>query len=53
MSMNKIDQIYSSSNSIKDYSRSYLEYLASVLNNISLTDIEKFVGVLLEARNKE
>ena len=53
MSMNKIDQIYSSSNSIKDYSRSYLEYLASVLNNISLTDIEKFVEVLLEARERE
>ena len=51
--MNKIDQIYSSSNSIKDYSRSYLEYLAYVLNNISLTDIEKFVEVLLEARERE
>ena len=51
--MNKIDQIYSNSNSIKDYSRSYIKYLASVLNNISLTDIEKFVEVLLEARERE
>ena len=50
--MNKIDQIYSSSNSIKDYSRSYMQYLASVLKSISLTDIEKFVEVLLEARER-
>ena len=53
MSMNKIDQIYSGSNSIKDYSRSYMQYLASVLKSISLTDIEKFVEVLLEARERE
>lgn len=51
--MNKIDQIYSSSNSIKDYSRSYMQYLTSVLKNISLTDIEKFVSVLLEARERQ
>ena len=51
--MNKIDQIYTNSNSIKDYSRSYMQYLASVLKSISLTDIEKFVEVLLEARERE
>ena len=51
--MNKIDQIYSNSNSIKDYSRSYMQYLTSVLKSISLTDIEKFVEVLLEARERE
>ena len=51
--MNKIDQIYSDSNSIKDYSRSYMQYLTSVLKSISLTDIEKFVEVLLEARERE
>ncbi len=50
--MNKIDQIYSNSNSIKDYSRSYMQYLTSVLKSISLTDIEKFVEVLLEARER-
>ena len=53
MPMNKIDQIYSESLSIKDYSKSYIDYLSSVLSNISLTDIEKFVGVLLEARERE
>ena len=51
--MNNIDQIYSESHSINDYSRSYIDYLSSVLNNISLTDIEKFVEVLLEARERE
>ena len=53
MPMNNIDQIYSESFSIKDYSKSYIDYLSSVLNNISLTDIEKFVEVLLEARERE
>jgi D-sedoheptulose 7-phosphate isomerase len=51
--MNKIDQIYSESLSINDYSKSYIDYLSSVLNNISLTGIEKFVEVLLEARERE
>jgi len=51
--MNNIDQIYSESLSINDYSRSYIDYLSSVLNNISLTDIKKFVEVLLEARERE
>ena len=53
MPMNNIDQIYSESLSIKDYSKSYIDYLSSVLNNISLKDIEKFVEVLLEARERE
>jgi len=51
--MNNIDQIYSESLSINDYSRSYIDYLSSVLNNISLTDIEKFIEVLLEAKERE
>ena len=51
--MNNIDRIYSESFSLKDYSRSYIQYLASVLNSISLTDIEKFVEVLLQARERE
>ena len=53
MPMNNIDQIYSESLSINDYSKSYIDYLSSVLNNISLKDIEKFVEVLLEARERE
>ena len=53
MPMNNIDQIYSKSLNINDYSRSYIDYLSSVLNNISLTDIEKFVEVLIDARERE
>ena len=53
MPMNNIDQIYSESLSIKDYSKSYIDYLSSVLSNISLIDIEKFVEVLLEARERQ
>ena len=53
MPMNNIDQIYSESLSIKDYSKSYIDYLSSVLSNISLTDIEKFVEVLIDARERE
>ena len=51
--MNKLDQIYSESLSINDYSKSYLDYLPSVLNSIALSDIEKFIEVLLEARERE
>ena len=51
--MNKLDQIYSESLSINDYSKSYINYLTSVLNSISLADIKKFVEVLLEARERE
>ena len=52
MAMNKIDQIYSESLSINDYSKSYIDYLTSVLNSIALSEIEKFVEVLLEARER-
>ena len=41
--MNKLDQIYSESLSINDYSKSYIDYLTSVLNSIALSDIEEFV----------
>ena len=52
MLMNKLDQIYSESLSINDYSKSYIDYLTSVLNSISLSDIEKFIKVLLESRER-
>jgi len=52
MTKNKIDQIYSESLSINDFSKSYIDYLTSVLNSIALSDIEKFVEVLLEARER-
>ena len=51
--MNKLDQIYSESLGINDYSKSYINYLTSVLNSISLAEIKKFVEVLLEARERD
>jgi D-sedoheptulose 7-phosphate isomerase len=50
--MNNIDKIFSSSNSISDYSKSYLEHLTTVLNGISLAAIDNFVKILLEARER-
>tara|TARA_B110000008_G_C16978790_1_gene567365 strand:- start:7772 stop:8380 length:609 start_codon:yes stop_codon:yes gene_type:complete len=51
--MNNIDRIFKESNGIKDYSKSYLEYLGSVLKKISSNSIEDFVNVLLDARERE
>lgn len=50
--MNKLDEIFSKEKTIKDFSKSYLDYLSSVLGKISLDDIEKFVKTLLVAREK-
>ena len=50
--MNNVDKIFNNSNSVNDYSKSYLEYLNTVLNGISLTAIDDFVKVLLEARER-
>ena len=50
--MNNIDKIFSNSNCISDYSKSYLEHLTTVLNGISLAAIDNFVKILLEARER-
>jgi len=50
--MNNVDKIFNNSNSVNDYSKSYLEYLNTVLKGISLTAIDDFVKVLLEARER-
>ena len=50
--MNNVDKIFNNSNSISDYSKSYLEYLTAVLNGISLSAIDDFVKVLLDARER-
>jgi D-sedoheptulose 7-phosphate isomerase len=50
--MNNVDEIFIKSNSVNDYSKSYLDYLNTVLNGISLTAIDDFVKVLLEARER-
>ena len=50
--MNNIDKIFNHSNGVSDYSKSYLEYLNKVLSGISLTAIDNFIQVLLEARER-
>jgi len=50
--MNKLDEIFSIEKSIKGFSKSYFNYLSSVLEKISLDEIEKFVELLLTARDK-
>jgi D-sedoheptulose 7-phosphate isomerase len=49
---NEIDKIYNNSLGIHDFSKLYFEYLAFILNNISLSDIEQFVETLLDARSR-
>jgi D-sedoheptulose 7-phosphate isomerase len=51
--MNNIDKIFIKSRSVSDYSKLYLEHLTSVLNGISLNEIENFVKILLEARERD
>jgi D-sedoheptulose 7-phosphate isomerase len=50
--MNNIDKIFNNSNSVSDYSKSYLEHLNTILNGISLTAIDNFVKILLDARER-
>ena len=50
--MNNIDKIFSNSNNISDYSKSYFDYLGAVLGNISLDEIENFVKLILDARDR-
>jgi D-sedoheptulose 7-phosphate isomerase len=50
--MNNIDKIFNKSTSVIDYSKSYLQYLNQVLSGISLNEINDFVKVLLEARER-
>jgi D-sedoheptulose 7-phosphate isomerase len=51
--MNSIDKIFQQSQSIEDYSSSYIAYLGKVLGKISLTEIEAFVQIMLDARTRE
>jgi len=50
--MNKLDEIYSEKTTIKGFSKSYLEYVSSVLEKISLVEIERFIESLLAARER-
>ncbi len=51
--MNNLDKIFLNNKQIKKFSKSYFTYLTSVLDRISEEEIEAFVTVLLEARERE
>jgi D-sedoheptulose 7-phosphate isomerase len=46
--MNKIDEFFSED--IKQYSKSYLEYLKEIFDKVDLLEIKLFIEILLEAR---
>jgi len=50
--MNNVDKFFNNSLSVGDYSKSYIKYLNSVLTNISLSEIDDFVQILLKARER-
>ncbi len=50
--MNEIDRIYSKESTIKAFSKAYFKYVSSVLEKISLDEIEQFVESLLTARDR-
>ena len=50
--MNNVDKIFNNSNGVSDYSKSYFEYLNRVLTSISFSEIDDFVKILLEARER-
>ncbi len=50
--MNNIDKIFNNSTNVIDYSKSYLQHLNQVLSGISLDEINDFVKILLDARER-
>jgi D-sedoheptulose 7-phosphate isomerase len=50
--MNNLDKIYINNTDVREFSKSYFEYLGNVIRNISLSEIENFVNLILEARNR-
>lgn len=48
--MNNIDRFYT--HDVKAFARSYLTYLAEVLQGIEVSDIERFTKTLLDARER-
>jgi len=51
--MNNLDKIYAENKEIKKFSKSYFEYLSFVMKLISEKEIESFVTILLEARERD
>ncbi len=50
--MDNIGRIYARSNSVAEFSKGYFSYLSDVLNGIDVREIERFVEILLHARER-
>ena len=50
--MNKLDQIFQSSDGAADFARGYLDHLARVIRNLDAVEIADFVAVLEQARER-
>lgn len=49
--VNEVDRIYSDDKSARGFAKSYLEYVSSVIQKISINEIEKFIELILLARD--
>src|SRR2546421_4561239 len=50
--MNKIEQLYGRSPDTDGFARGYLDYLTSVIAELDVPSITKFIDALMEARNR-
>jgi D-sedoheptulose 7-phosphate isomerase len=50
--MNKLDQIFQSSNGAADFARGYLDHLTHVVRRLDADEIARFVAILEEARGR-
>lgn len=50
--MNNISRLFESSNNVGSFAKAYFGYLSKVLNSIDVLEIEKFVEILLDARER-
>lgn len=50
--MNNINRIYHDANSVGDFARGYFDYLSKVLEGIDIRQIERFVEIILDTRER-
>lgn len=50
--MNNINRLYNDSNSVGDFAKGYFDYLSNILDKIDVRQIEHFVEIILDARER-
>jgi D-sedoheptulose 7-phosphate isomerase len=50
--VNHIEHLYAQDPSIEGFARRYLDHLAQVAGRIDVTEVSRFVGILLDARDR-